>query len=174
MSAKEPELLQSNRAETLPDELVWAAGGHVSDVVLTAIADGQHAIVPNVALAHVAICTTCTTHLGNAALLSLHAGEEIALVNVLPARSPLPRLAIGIGLLVAFVGSLPSLLDFGHSVDVVRHDVPLFSSGLRTLFQRFLGSESGPNIVVTYATALVLVGMGFAVVRLLPKKEVSR
>ena len=40
MSAKEPELLQSNGTESLPDELVWAAGGHVSDVVLTAISSG--------------------------------------------------------------------------------------------------------------------------------------
>ncbi|NVL83606.1 hypothetical protein HWN75_25860, partial [Escherichia coli] len=60
----------SGGEEFLPDDLVWAEGGHASDVVLTAIADGQIAIVPPAVLAHVDHCPSCTTHLGNAALLS--------------------------------------------------------------------------------------------------------
>ncbi|MBX3262924.1 MAG: hypothetical protein KF782_24820, partial [Labilithrix sp.] len=89
--------------EELPDELVWAAGGHASDVVLTALADGQRAIVPEAARAHVERCATCTAHLGHAALLSLHAGAEIgagAEHERALARRPLPRLAISLGLAV--------------------------------------------------------------------------
>ena len=59
------------KQEHLPDELLWSDGGHASDIVLTAIADGQLEIVPPNARAHVETCTKCMQHLGNAALLSL-------------------------------------------------------------------------------------------------------
>ena len=101
-TAQRRRKVMTNRTKEdfLPDDLVWAAGGHASDVVLTAMADGQVDIVPPTVLAHVDGCRACTTHLGNAALLSLHAGREMALLprppNAdAPRRSPLvsPSLA---------------------------------------------------------------------------------
>jgi len=165
----------------LPDDLLWAAGGHASDVVLTAMADGQDAIVPPVVIAHIDRCSSCTTHLGNAALLSLHAGREIALVARaadLAARAPLPRLAIILGLVVAVLGLVPSLLDgrseIGSAKTWAFHDVPMFASGLGTLFRRLLEPGSPVGLALTYGAAALLVVMGLTLVRLLPKKEVSR
>lgn len=167
--------------ELLPDELLWADGGHASDVVLTALADGQGEIVPAVARAHVETCATCTAHLGNAALLSLHAGGELALAKAhearaqeSPSRLPIPRLAIVLGLLVAAIGALPSLLDAPSDTRVFARELPVLLSGLRTLRHRFLDPGSSTSLVVTYGAAAMLVVFGLVLVRLLPKKETSR
>ncbi|MBX3211576.1 MAG: hypothetical protein KF850_06045 [Labilithrix sp.] len=169
--------------DVLPDDLVWAGGGHASDVVLTALADGQRAIVPEAARAHVERCTICATHLGHAALLSLHAGAEIAARaehDRVLARRPLPRLAIALGLAVAALGLLPSLLDADAGASTVRtlvtRDVPLFLAGLGTLARRLAEPGSSAGLVLTYATAALLVLTGLAVVRFLPRtqKETTR
>lgn len=166
-------------AEILPDDLSWAAGGHASDVVLTVLADGQPELVSSAVRAHVERCTTCLTHLGHAALLSLHADRELVAraehdrqLAREHARRPLPRLAIGLGLAVAALGLVPSLLDGGGSS--TPRDASLFLRGLGTLVRRLDEPGSPAGLVITYATALVLIGIGFAVVRALPKKETSR
>jgi hypothetical protein len=164
----------------LPDELLWAAGGHASDVVLTAMADGQVEIVPPSVLAHVDGCRSCTTHLGNAALLSLHTGREIAMVAReadASARAPMPRLFIALGLAFAVLGLVPSLVDAPSEVGSAKafaHDVPMFVNGLGTLGRRLLEPGSPIGLALTYGAALMLVIMAFGLVRLLPKKEVSR
>lgn len=161
----------------LPDDLVWAAGGHASDVVLTALADGQVDIVPPVVITHVDGCRTCTMYLGNAALLSLHTGREIEMV-AREAHAPLPRLAIALGLVVAVLGLLPTLLDGSAALASVKafatHDVPLLAGGLNTLGRRLLEPGSPVGLGLTYGAATLLVLMALALVRLLPKKEVSR
>ena len=162
--------------ELLPDELLWADGGHASDVVLTALADGQLDIVPASARAHVEACTACTQHLGNAALLSLHAGRQIAALreheqSLATARRPLPRLAIALGLCVAVLGLVP---EVGALRTFLLHDVPLVASGAQTLGGRLIDAPGVPGLVLTYGTAVLLVAMGFALVRLLPKKETPR
>lgn len=170
-------------AELLPDELLWADGGHASDVVLTALADGQTDIVPATVRAHVEHCSVCTTHLGHAALLSLHAGAELAAKaehEHATARRPLPRLAIVLGLAVAAIGLLPSILDPQGDVTAVQsfvtRDVPLFLRGLRTLAVRLGEPGSAAGIFVTYGAAVLLVAMAVAVVRFLPnaRKETPR
>ena len=170
---KEPELL--------PEELLWADGGHASDIVLTAMADGQVEIVPDGVMAHVNGCGTCTTHLGNAALLSLHAGRELALVAreaTEQARAPFPRLAIVLGLVFAVLGLVPSLIDAPSHITSAKtyatHDVPLLVNGLGTLGRKLLEPGSSVGLVLTYGAAALIVLMAFALVRLLPKKEVSR
>lgn len=172
---------QTPREELLPDDLLWAAGGHASDVVLTAMADGQVEIVPPHVLAHVDRCSTCTTHLGNAALLSLHAGREIAMVAraaEVSARAPLPRLAIALALVAAVLGLVPSLLDtrtdIGSAKTWAFHDVPLLVNGLRTLGHRLLEPGSALGMGLTFGAAALLALLGFLVVRFSPKKEVSR
>jgi hypothetical protein len=166
----------------LPDDLLWAAGGHASDVVLTAMADGQVEIVPPAVLAHVDGCRSCTTHLGNAALLSLHTGREIAMLGReadAAARAPVPRprLFIAVGLAFAVLGLVPTLVDAPSELGGARsfaHEVPMFVNGLGTLGRRLLEPGSPVGLVLTYGGALMLVVMAFALVRLLPKKEVSR
>src|SRR5688572_16929474 len=163
----------------LPDDVLWADGGHASDVVLTALADGQASIVPPAVLSHVDRCTACTTHLGNAALLSLHVARDLAAlaeVRRAEAKRPIPRLAIALGLVVAFLGLLPSIFD-SRGFDVrtfVTHDVPLVMRGLQTLGQRLAPPGSSMSLVLTYGLALFLIALGFALVRFLPKKETPR
>jgi hypothetical protein len=162
--------------ELLPDDLLWADGGHASDVVLTALADGQLEIVPSSVRAHVETCTACTQHLGNAALLSLHAGSEITALKeheraLASARRPLPVLAIALGLTVAVLGVVP---DFGAIRAYLTQDIPLLAHGAGTLGRRLVEPGGPAGLVVTYGTAALLVAMGFALVRLLPKKETSR
>lgn len=164
----------------LPDELLWAAGGHASDVVLTAMADGQVEIVPAAVLAHVDGCRSCTTHLGNAALLSLHTGREIAMVareEDASARAPMPRLFIALGLAFAVLGLAPSFVDAPSELGGAKafaHHVPMFVNGLGTLGRRLLDPGSPIGLALTYGAAVMLVIMAFGLVRLLPKKEVSR
>ena len=178
-----PPIADPSEAELLPEPLLWANGGHASDVVLTALADGQTNIVPAPVRLHVEQCSTCTTHLGHAALLSLHAGAELAAKNeheLVPERRPLPRLAIALGLAVALLGLLPTLLDPGRDLGTIRsfvtRDVPLFVRGLRTLVHRLGEPGSSAGLVLTYATAALLVAMAIAVVRILPnaRKETPR
>jgi hypothetical protein len=167
-------------SELLPDELLWAEGGHASDVVLTALADGQLEIVPASARAHVEGCMPCTAHLGNAALLSLHATREISALaqhEAAAQRAPLPRLAIGLGLLVAALGLVPSLVDASPDAldlrTLVTHDAPVLLVALQTLGRRAFEPGSTASLAVTYGVAALLLAMAFTVVRLLPKKETS-
>lgn len=62
--------------ERLPDELVWQ-DGHLSEIALTALADGEEAILPEQAATHAAGCGACGAALGHAALLSLRVGEAL-------------------------------------------------------------------------------------------------
>ncbi len=172
---------QTKEPELLPDELLWADGGHASDIVLTAMADGQAEIVPPGVLAHVNGCTSCTTHLGNAALLSLHTGRELAIVareDKVLARAPFPRLAVALGLAFAALGLVPTLVDAPSHISGAKtfamHDVPLLVTGLRTLGHKLLEPGSASGRVLTYGAAALIVVMAFALVRLLPKKETSR
>jgi hypothetical protein len=175
------------KEDFLPEDLVWAAGGHASDVVLTAMADGQLAIVPPIVIAHVDGCRACTTHLGNAALLSLHAGREMALLPrsatharanaEVAARQPLPRLAIFLGLAFAALGLVPTLLDAPSEIGGAKTfatKLPMFASGLGTLGRKLLEPGSSVGLALTYGATALLAIMALALLRLLPKKEVSR
>ena len=167
--------------ELLPDELLWAEGGHASDIVLTAMADGQAEIVPPAVLTHVNGCLACTTHLGNAALLSLHTERQLAMVARAAdaaARAPFPRLAVVLGLVFAALGLVPSVLDAPSHIMGAKafatHDIPLFAAGVGTLAHKLLEPGSALGIGLTYGAVALVSLMGFALVRLLPKKEVSR
>lgn len=63
--------------EQLPDELVFEPDGHVGEVALACLADGEAALLPAKALAHVEACERCTAQLGAATLLSLDASEAL-------------------------------------------------------------------------------------------------
>lgn len=160
----------------LPEELLWAEGGHASDVVLTALADGQLGIVPSDVRAHVDACGPCTTHLGHAALLSLHAGSELVASRsseMRAARAPFPRLAVTLGLFVAALGLVPSLLQAPKTARAIAFDMPLFASAISALTHRILTPESPLMLVSTYGATALVVMVAVLVVRRLPKKEVS-
>lgn len=165
------------KTETLPEELLWAEGGHASDVALTTIADGELALLPPKVLAHVNGCTTCTQHLGHAALLSLHVAREMAAVPaheraLATARRPLPRLAIATGLAVALLALVPTLAD-GPSLRGVWTDAATLGRVLRAVAHAASAPGSALGLLLTYGTAAALVVSAFVVVKILPRKEVS-
>lgn len=168
------------KPELLPDELWWTSpnesGRHASDVVLTALADGQLAIVPDVVKSHVEGCGQCTAHLGNAVLLSMYTARELEAVkksaaDVQLARRPLPRLAIALGLTVALVGLVPSMIEPPKFVSP--HEAKVLFSGASTLGRGLMDGSSTFSLALTYGLAALLFGFGFVLVRLLPKKETS-
>lgn len=164
-------------AERLPEELSWAAGGHASDIALTTMADGQQDLVPPAVRQHVERCTVCTMHLGHVALLSIHVGSEVvASAKVIRARKPFPWLAVGGGLVVATVGSIPTIVDARVNVSTtLAHDVELLVRNTHALRQS-LAPGSPLSLVLTYGTAALLLAIGLGVARSVSKtqKEVSR
>jgi hypothetical protein len=136
--------------EGLPPDLIFEPDGHVTDVCVTCVADGEIALVPQAALDHLDACDTCGERLGRAALLSVGAAEalrdlpaqalvEPAVAVVAPVvaaelaqpapvsprklRRPLPIAAIAAALLVAAVTAGPALADAAASL-------PSFLSGV--------------------------------------------
>jgi hypothetical protein len=125
----------------LPPEICFEHDGHATDAVLAAIADGEVAIVPAAALAHVEACDDCGQRLGAAAMLSVDAGAALRRVEaqveveaqieapmvaavvpvpatVVPiaaprrrARRPLPVAAIAVASLVVLVTAVPMISD---------------------------------------------------------------
>lgn len=167
-----------NRPQELPDDLVWE-GEHLSEVVLTALADGQDALVPERARVHAARCVACTHAIGAAALLSSHVGEALAAARLAteksaapdtaPLRKPLPLAALGVAVTLACIGAIPML-----------GDVPLRAAELSTFFVRTLPQVIRGALAVLRATrdiapfvsvvaSLVLVLAGLAVARAMPR-----
>ncbi len=66
--------------DTLPEDLVFQPDGHLTEVALTCAADGQLDILGALqqrAHDHLDDCERCAHLLGEAALLSVHAGESL-------------------------------------------------------------------------------------------------
>lgn len=119
--------------DKLPPDLAWQRDGHVTDIVLSSVADGEAGIVPSNALSHLEGCDHCATRLGAEALLSAHAGELLAELqepSFAPALSPvktrmkaepasvrgfqaLPKGAVFAALVLAAIGAMPAIVDRG-------------------------------------------------------------
>ena len=160
----------------LPSELVWEAG-HLTEIARTAVADGQAAIVPPEAVAHLATCASCMHAVGDAALLSSHLAEVLASMSGLervPASgrvaAPFPVAAFAVALAVATLGTLPALVDvplWASQVSIfVTHTLPhLFKAGVS-----LLRHAHGIAPVITFASTALLLMAGFAVARAVPRK----
>jgi anti-sigma factor ChrR (cupin superfamily) len=97
------------REQLLPTELVWQDDGHVADVALAAIADGELEIVPDQAAAHVVACDDCSERLGEQALLSTATHEALHALDAAAVRRPLPLPAIVLALALAALGAAPAV-----------------------------------------------------------------
>lgn len=174
-------------SELLPEELLWADGGHASDVVLTALADGEDAIVPEVARRHVGNCVHCTHALGRVALLSVHASEELEHVRaiapelvrperakpevVMPVEAPrwrLPWVALAAALVLAALGSVPTLASAPSEVAsgsrVFVQNLPLALRHV-TVAVRAAGDAGDALLVVNLGSALLFAVMSALVAR---------
>lgn len=175
-------------SELLPEELLWADGGHASDVVLTALADGEDAIVPEAARRHVHQCVHCTHALGRVALLSVHASEELERVRpvaaelvqperakprvvVMPDAAPqwrLPWVALAAALVLAALGSVPTLAsapaDVAGGARAFVQNLPLALRHV-TVAVRAAGDAGDALLVVNLGSALLFAVMSALVAR---------
>lgn len=163
----------------LPRELVWD-GAHVSDLGLTAIADGQESIVPADAIAHSHSCEWCAGRLGRTALLSSAVGEGIrearpalASAQAQAARAganPSPWRALLLGCTVAVLAAVPSLPQLAARLGTaVTFGKVLTAHGLPVLV-RGIAMASRQDVsrgiqLATIVASVLLVLMGLAIAR---------
>jgi hypothetical protein len=171
------------RRDTLPLEICMREDGHVDDVALSAVADGQDSILPPEPLAHLATCDSCTRRLGDAAMLSSEVGFAMAALAASPSsapatvRFPVPvRMILG-AMALAFMGLVPGLTSLparvGELMSWLTHSMPLF---LRTFAQLFRGAEGGLGalgVALSASAAFVLVSLGLAVARAMPRPSLA-
>ena len=173
-------MMDEGASRVLPRELVWD-GAHVSELAITAIADGQETILQHDAVEHAEACEWCAGRLGRAALLSAAVGQAVALAKPqrgaatssrAPARvQPGPWGALVLGVAAALLAALPSLphlasnvleaLSFGRAFST--HGVPVLVRG-----GFVLANSEGAGRALALATvvsAALLVMMGWAIAR---------
>jgi hypothetical protein len=143
--------MKTENHDRIPESECFERDGHVSDVVVTCLADGERAIIPPAATAHVDACDACTTRVGTEALFSVGASNALLatlanearaplavvalaprplaarreLASIAPSsrkRRPMPIGAIAAALCVAFLGALPGLTDTLRNLRVVIPD----------------------------------------------------
>jgi hypothetical protein len=159
--------------DRLPRELVWD-GAHVSELGLTAIADGEAALVDPVAVAHVDGCEWCAGRLGRTALLAEAVGHAVVQVRPAsvssrpPARvMPKPWRALGAGMMVVVLAALPSLAQVGSFLDYLSvfftRGVPVLARGGFELATSESVTRALP--VATLAASALLVAMGLMIAK---------
>lgn len=161
----------------LPRELVWD-GAHVSDLGLTAIADGQEAIVPADAVTHAHSCEWCSGRLGRTALLAAAVAEGVREARPALASSqspvaranPSPWRALLLGCTVAVLAAVPSLPQLAARLgSVVAFGKVLSTHGLPVLV-RGIAMASRDDVsrgiqLATIVASVLLVLMGLAIAR---------
>jgi|GEM_PF-1762821 len=197
--------------DKLPPELTWETDGHLTEVALTMLADGEAALIDEGAAPHVAGCEACSARLGAAALMALRVGEELPAMaaraqleeqaaalevaraaNDAPARGTemalarpapmvtgvraLPLRAIAAALVIAAVGSLPSLVVGTHKLPELLMTVfrGLVMIG-RTVAGVAQGSARDALLVapaLSWLSAVLLVFSGLAVARVMSRRRV--
>jgi hypothetical protein len=158
--------------EKLPRELVWDRA-HLSDVALTAMADGQEAILGDDAIEHVEGCEWCAGRLGRIALLSSDVGEAMALARsskakarVSPADAPRPWRALAAGVAVAVLAAIPTAHDVlrapGVAAAFTTHGVKVLARGGVALATSDAVARSLPPATLVASALLFLMGWSIA------------
>lgn len=167
--------------DKLPADLVWQQDGHLSDIVLSTIADGELTIIPLEAHSHLEHCDDCTTRFGAEALLSMHAGELLAEVSraaevrvfvtpksarevAIDGLARLPKTAFFGALFLAAMGALPAIVSRGpwHLADIAQM---LSRSMVMLARSMVLIAKSGSFTVLLWASAMTLLLLGLVVSR---------
>jgi cytoskeletal protein CcmA (bactofilin family) len=169
-----------NPQSKLEPALVFDATGHLAETAVTALVDGELAILPDEAVAHADTCALCADRIGRAALLAVEI--DLALEHraarapgvaeaVVHSRRPLPVAALAAALAVAVLGVVPQLRDLLTFVvrlpSIVVHGLPVYGHALALALRHAEGS--GALLKVWGLTAVLLVVAGVAVARLAPR-----
>jgi hypothetical protein len=155
----------------LPDELVWSEDGHLTDIAIAALGDGQDAIMPEKARDHALSCESCAAQMGHAAMLSSELGEVMRAPVPIAAveRVPVPWLAIIAAIFVAAAGSLSSLFESHSLVDApsaFAHQAPVAFHAGSALIR---GISNGLGPLASFGCAALLVAAGAMVARSMPR-----
>ena len=151
--------------ELLPDALCFQ-DGHASELALTALVDGQDALLSAQVGAHVDACAECTAALGELALRAVVTAEAVRIGPTLLVEAPttqevaVPWWAIGGALLVAFGGVLTPAFDLAEAGSVLAAVMRMIGHFLWVTL-RSGGPELGVFALLgmaVSAVALVLVG----------------
>lgn len=174
-----------NTGEKLAQELVWESDGHLSEVAITVAADGQEHLLPADAEAHLGECESCMRRVGQAAILSMAAGEQLVQLGAqavaaqrTPARAPLPVWALVGALVLAAVGALPALsnapVQLAHLWTQVMSVAPHVVRGGLAL-ARSGSAAFGPGLwAASLCSVLVLFVAGLAIARMAPRAGLVR
>ena len=120
------------KTEALDRELIWQPDGHVSDLVVSMLADAQSSLLPATAILHVDECGLCTDRMVGMAVLSLGVAADLGALPELARRAPglvpavhlmrpvtrmpvshdFPRHFFLVALALAVLGALPALGAF--------------------------------------------------------------
>jgi hypothetical protein len=172
----------------LTNDLLWE-GKHASELALSTFADGEDSLLTKEIVLHLHTCTECAMRLGETALVTrgvthavqsvkpwLPAAMQAASLTPARKRSPqsIPWPAIFAALALTAVGSAPTLMALPHRIAAfavtLMHAAPVVSHSGVQVFQQGLGAEWTQAMGVC---AVLLIGAGFAVTRLLPRPTVS-
>jgi hypothetical protein len=168
--------------DKLPPDLAWQRDGHVADIVLSSVADGEAGIVPTDALSHLDGCDHCAQRLGAEALLSAHAGEllaDLAEPSFAPAKVPvkvpaaatakapasvrglstLPKRAVFAALLLAALGALPGILDQIARVPTLLGTIGRAALMLAHSAELVSKSEMFPTLALAASAVLMISGL---------------
>ena len=159
--------------EQLPKELVWTADGHLGEVAMTAIADGEEAILPREAFGHLGVCEVCAAGVENAASLSASVSRALS-APVPEAHAVETRLAFPVwgamaAVAVAALATLPNLgaiwTWLGRTWWALREGTPLVTRQAVT----FLPRAWNLLPLMSLAAAMLLLLAGLSVARLAPR-----
>jgi hypothetical protein len=154
---------------------VFDREGHLTEVALTALADGERALLPDAALEHLDGCEACGARLGEQALFSLSLDDALARAVPAPESAPaaFPVAALVGALVLALLGAVPSLMHASRWLPslpsmLVEGALVALRAGIALLK---VGLSGAPAVVAVSAlAAVVLAAMGLLVARLAPRE----
>jgi hypothetical protein len=153
---------------------VWTADGHLGEVAMTAIADGEEAILPREAFGHLGMCEVCAAGVESAASLSASVSRAlgapaVAEVPAVETRLAFPLWAALVAIAVATVATLPNVGAMyrwlGHAWWVLREGTPVVSRQVVA----FLPRAWNVLPMLSLAAAMLLLLAGLSVARLAPR-----
>ncbi len=182
--------------ELIPRDVLLDEAGHLSEVGVTVLGDGQSMLVPADVLQHVDGCADCCQRMGEAAMFSIALGDAIregsvalasvravekaptvevarakrdSLANV--RRLPIPMMVAA--LVAACVGLAPTLYSapgwVSETVSLFHRLIPILAKSSYLLLKRG-GASAGPLMfVLPFVSAMVLMGVGLVVAKRLPR-----
>jgi hypothetical protein len=162
----------------LPLELVWTSEGHLSDVAMTAIADGEEAILPRDAFGHLGLCDACALGVERAAALSADVNLALGAAATAAATEPTKShiaFPYWAAMLATVVGALATFPNLGVLKAWIARTWWAFREGT-PLVTRHVASAL-PHAwsllpLLSLAAAMLLLLAGLSVARLAPRVTV--